>query len=172
MKLPTTFFTSTFSFGPYVIRHFILFIIPFFNRENGDVSSFAQMLDNIFSPLFAVSLDPSSNPPLHYFLGTSHRTELHCVVLGCTALCRIGLHCTVSYCTALYCAALQCSLPYCTLPHSDILHCTVLHCNVAFCPHSLPSFPPPPLLISSSPPLSSSLHSSHPLAPLSSPPLP
>jgi AMP deaminase len=38
-------------------------------RENGDVSSFAEMLDNIFSPLFAVSIDPSSDPALHYFLG-------------------------------------------------------------------------------------------------------
>lgn len=27
-------------------------------------------MDNIFCPLFAVSIDPSSNPPLHYFLLT------------------------------------------------------------------------------------------------------
>ena len=39
------------------------------SREAGDVSSFAEMLDNIFSPLFAVSIDPSCDPALHYFLG-------------------------------------------------------------------------------------------------------
>jgi AMP deaminase len=149
MKLPTTIYASSFSYGPYLIRYFIPFIIPYFNRENGDVSSFAQMLDNIFSPLFAVSLDPSSNPPLHYFLGTSHRAELHCVVLHYTAL-----RCTVTYWAAQYCTTAFSTVLYCY-----ILHCTVLHCNVAFCPHSLPSPPPSPLLFSSSPPLSSLLPS-------------
>lgn len=46
------------------------------SREAGDVSSFAEMLDNIFSPLFAVSIDPSCDPALHYFLG-AHFTKLH-----------------------------------------------------------------------------------------------
>ena len=46
------------------------------SREAGDVSSFAEMLDNIFSPLFAVSIDPSCDPALHYFLGT-YLTKLH-----------------------------------------------------------------------------------------------
>jgi AMP deaminase len=39
-------------------------------RDAGNVASFAEMLGNIFGPLFAVSIDPSSNPPLHYFLET------------------------------------------------------------------------------------------------------
>lgn len=39
-------------------------------REAGDLNSFGDMLHNIFAPLFAVSIDPSSNPPLHYFLQT------------------------------------------------------------------------------------------------------
>ncbi|KAJ1428056.1 hypothetical protein B484DRAFT_450050 [Ochromonadaceae sp. CCMP2298] len=39
-------------------------------RSSGEIQNFGQMLRNIFEPLFAVSLDPSSNPPLHYFLQT------------------------------------------------------------------------------------------------------
>lgn len=39
-------------------------------KKSGDVASFGQLLYNIFAPLFAVTLDPSSNPPLHYFLQT------------------------------------------------------------------------------------------------------
>jgi len=39
-------------------------------RKSGEISSFAQMLSNIFAPLFAVSIDPASNPPMHYFLQT------------------------------------------------------------------------------------------------------
>lgn len=39
-------------------------------RRGGEIQSFGDMLSNIFAPLFAVSLDPSSNPPLHYFLQT------------------------------------------------------------------------------------------------------
>ena len=39
-------------------------------RKGGEISSFGQMLNNIFAPLFAVTIDPSSNPPLHYFLNT------------------------------------------------------------------------------------------------------
>jgi len=37
-------------------------------KKGGEIHSFGQMLNNIFAPLFAVSLDPESNPPLHYFL--------------------------------------------------------------------------------------------------------
>jgi AMP deaminase len=40
------------------------------NYLGGELRSFGQMLHNIFAPLFAVSLDPSSNPALHYFLQT------------------------------------------------------------------------------------------------------
>ena len=39
-------------------------------RKAGDLKSFAQMLHNIFAPLFAVTLDPGSNIPLHYLLET------------------------------------------------------------------------------------------------------
>ena len=35
-----------------------------------ELSSFSQMLYNIFAPLFAVTIDPSSDPALHYFLET------------------------------------------------------------------------------------------------------
>jgi AMP deaminase len=39
-------------------------------RQNNDVQSFAEFLNNIFAPLFEVTLDPQSNLPLHYFLET------------------------------------------------------------------------------------------------------
>ena len=37
-------------------------------QRTGQVDSFQDMLDNIFLPLFQVTIDPSTNPPLHYFL--------------------------------------------------------------------------------------------------------
>lgn len=39
-------------------------------RSQGKVESFGQMMENIFRPLFEVTLDPQSNLPLHYFLQT------------------------------------------------------------------------------------------------------
>jgi len=39
-------------------------------RKGSEVASFAAMLENIFEPLFAVSIDPASNSELHYFLLT------------------------------------------------------------------------------------------------------
>ena len=37
-------------------------------RKNGEVENFQVFLQNIFEPLFKVTLDPQSNPALHYFL--------------------------------------------------------------------------------------------------------
>jgi hypothetical protein len=37
-------------------------------RASGEVASFGDMLRRIFDPLFAVSLDPASDPKLHQFL--------------------------------------------------------------------------------------------------------
>eukprot|EP01035_Chromulina_nebulosa_P019479 gene19479-25361_t len=39
-------------------------------RQGGEIRSFSQMMYNIFAPLIAVTLDPLSDPPLHYFLMT------------------------------------------------------------------------------------------------------
>ncbi len=39
-------------------------------KRAGEVQNFGEMLQNIFAPLYEVSIDPSSNPPLHYFLKT------------------------------------------------------------------------------------------------------
>lgn len=39
-------------------------------KRGGEIQTFGQLLRNIFAPLFAVTLDPASNPPLHYFLQT------------------------------------------------------------------------------------------------------
>lgn len=37
-------------------------------HEEGSVQNFQQMIDNIFEPLFAVTLDPQSDVKLHLFL--------------------------------------------------------------------------------------------------------
>ena len=37
-------------------------------KEMGIVTSFQNMLDNIFLPLFEVTVDPDSHPHLHLFL--------------------------------------------------------------------------------------------------------
>ena len=37
-------------------------------QHSGSVKNFQQFLDNIFLPLFEVSLDPSVDPDLHFFL--------------------------------------------------------------------------------------------------------
>ena len=39
-------------------------------KENGTIHNFQDLLDNIFTPLFEVSVDPSSHPQLHAFLHT------------------------------------------------------------------------------------------------------
>lgn len=39
-------------------------------RKGGEIHSFAEMIHNIFAPLFEVTLNPQSNIPLHYFLET------------------------------------------------------------------------------------------------------
>ena len=43
----------------------------FIYKSIGSVQCFQDMIDNIFKPLFAVSLDPSSDPALHDFLKVS-----------------------------------------------------------------------------------------------------
>ena len=37
-------------------------------KEQGIIETFEQMLDNIFTPLFEVSKDPTLHPQLHLFL--------------------------------------------------------------------------------------------------------
>lgn len=39
-------------------------------RKGGELTSFAEMINNIFAPLFEVTLNPESNIPLHYLLET------------------------------------------------------------------------------------------------------
>lgn len=39
-------------------------------KKGGEIEHFAEMLQNIFAPLFEVTINPQSNPPLHYFLKT------------------------------------------------------------------------------------------------------
>jgi len=39
-------------------------------RESGELQNFEEMISNIFEPLFAVTLDPSIDPNLNYFLET------------------------------------------------------------------------------------------------------
>lgn len=42
----------------------------FLYKKSGEIENFQEMIDHIFLPLFEVTRDPSSNPPLHYFLET------------------------------------------------------------------------------------------------------
>ncbi len=37
-------------------------------KKRGLISNFGEMIDNIFRPLFEVTMDPSSHPKLHLFL--------------------------------------------------------------------------------------------------------
>ena len=37
-------------------------------KEQGIIETFEQMLDNIFTPLFEVTKDPTTHPQLHLFL--------------------------------------------------------------------------------------------------------
>ena len=37
-------------------------------KETGTLCNFQEMLDNLFAPLFEVTVDPSSHPQLHQFL--------------------------------------------------------------------------------------------------------
>lgn len=47
------------------------------------VTSFQQIIDNLFLPLFEVSVDPSSHPELHLFLQyVSILFKNYCFVLG------------------------------------------------------------------------------------------
>jgi AMP deaminase len=39
-------------------------------RRSDELRSFGHMLQNVFNPLFEISINPSSNPDLHYFLKT------------------------------------------------------------------------------------------------------
>jgi hypothetical protein len=54
-------------------------------KMNKMVESFQQFLDNLFAPLFEVSIDPSSHPELHAFL--QHVSllvkQLHLALLLC-----------------------------------------------------------------------------------------
>ena len=37
-------------------------------KKKGIMNNFGEMLENVFKPLFEVTLDPSSHPNLHRFL--------------------------------------------------------------------------------------------------------
>jgi AMP deaminase len=54
----------------YYLFHFSLQIPRIYNvyREMGTINSFQNLLDNIFLPLYEVTVDPASHPQLHVFL--------------------------------------------------------------------------------------------------------
>ena len=55
-------------------------------KEQGIIETFEQMLDNIFTPLFEVTKDPTSHPQLHLFLKqVGYRS---CCMLICAAAWR------------------------------------------------------------------------------------
>lgn len=39
-------------------------------KAQGLIDNFEQLLDNIFTPLFEVTVDPNTHPQLHLFLKT------------------------------------------------------------------------------------------------------
>jgi AMP deaminase len=45
--------------------HIYMYKYIYLYRENGYIQNFGQMLDNIFSPLFEATVNPSSNPALY-----------------------------------------------------------------------------------------------------------
>ena len=45
-------------------------------KASGIIDNFEQLLDNIFVPLFEVTLDPNSHPQLHLFLKQVHLLSL------------------------------------------------------------------------------------------------
>ena len=46
-------------------------------KQMGIVTSFQNLLDNIFLPLFEVTVDPASHPQLHVFLKQVHKLCSH-----------------------------------------------------------------------------------------------
>ena len=64
--------------------------------SNNQIENFEQLLDNIFRPLFEVSINPSSHPDLHRFLRQVyydlHSVNLYVVKSCIVLLCLVLLH--------------------------------------------------------------------------------
>jgi len=45
-------------------------------KAQGIIENFEQLLDNIFTPLFEVTVDPASHPQLHLFLKQARLYDL------------------------------------------------------------------------------------------------
>lgn len=58
-------------------------------KKMGIVNSFQNILDNMFVPLFEVTIDPNSHPQLHLFLTQVSQSE---------SLCVDALFCFVLFC--------------------------------------------------------------------------
>ena len=57
------------------------------------LNNYGQLLENLFLPLFEVSLDPSSHPQLHTFLQQVRVTIAHGVLVSQSiALCVVHMH--------------------------------------------------------------------------------
>ena len=62
-------------------------------KEMGIVTSFQNILDNIFLPLFEVTVDPDSHPQLHVFLKQVHLSLLR----GLFIISVMGFHSQSSF---------------------------------------------------------------------------
>ncbi len=72
-------------------------------KAQGLVDNFEQLLDNIFTPLFEVTIDPNTHPQLHLFLKTVRPTPSNilesyiqmfslCIPVACHVLPQEWLH--------------------------------------------------------------------------------
>lgn len=71
MVAKRTLYYSSASTFVCVFINFIFFYFKFFSdiyKAKNMIANFDQFLDNVFTPLFEVTNDPSSHPELYYFL--------------------------------------------------------------------------------------------------------
>jgi len=57
-------------------------------KLSGLVTSFQQIIDNLFVPLFEVTNDPASHPELHCFLYYVSQLAVYFEILNCTFICK------------------------------------------------------------------------------------
>ena len=65
-------------------------------KAQGLVDNFEQLLDNIFTPLFEVTVDPNTHPQLHLFLKTVRPQLSVCCVSHAMCLPHCGIPCSDS----------------------------------------------------------------------------
>ena len=62
-------------------------------QAQGQINSFQEILENIFLPLFQVTINPESNRPLSIFLGQESGTQLINIIITFVFLQIVGFDC-------------------------------------------------------------------------------